>query len=593
MTASYLLLTAAYIVIAGPGIVIAWACFRNLYLAERLLLGSVLGTGIFIYFSYLFKSASLSFIIAYLFIAYSSCIILIIYLKARRGAAAASSLAPSDKPTLLTLTALLIIVYLSRLIPLYFSELPIGWDPTFHLILAKKILLTNTLPVDWQPFESVKLNYPLGSHLLVSALSRLSGQAPPQAFQICFPILSALAAAVIYLLGLSLFNDRKLGLAAAFAYSFLANWGSLDNYRWGGVPNMLGMLFLMSSLWAMTGLNNPYTYIFGAIFLAGVYLAHHHSMATTFLILGAFILGGLITMVSSKRKHPDEFTKRLLLSLLISFLLTLFYLPGYILGVLKTKGQTAVFIFLEESVGVFQFIQNIGPIFIILIIAGFFMLTYKKLRQSLLSYWLISLATAFIFLEYVYGFIALRLYKVHLDAFTASRFLTDMAYPLSFIAGYGIIWIAVKSRSRWRWAIFILAVIAFAYSANIIRKQCISPLAPSEKEALDWIKENTPQNALIVNNPYWMPYICWRQGTYTPLPVTEPLLERSVQERNCLLNAEPDIIIKWARKNRRPAYLYLYANRKENPPPQFTRVFKNAKIEIFALGDARGRFSLK
>ncbi|HLY31405.1 MAG TPA: hypothetical protein VKQ36_10270, partial [Ktedonobacterales bacterium] len=72
-------------------------------------------------------------------------------------------------------------------IPLAFHQLPEGWDPSFHALLASNTLATGRLPT-WRPFEPIPSNYPYGPHVLLAQISLLTGVAPYQVFS---PLLSA------------------------------------------------------------------------------------------------------------------------------------------------------------------------------------------------------------------------------------------------------------------------------------------------------------------------------------------------------------------------------------------------------------------
>src|SRR5204863_5520077 len=118
-------------------------------------------------------------------------------------------------------------------------------DPSFHTLIAQKILNSGTIPTDWLPFETVKLNYPVGSHILIAETARLTRIPVYIVFKSLFPVLASLTTLSMYCLALRLLGNRHAAWCGAVAYSFFAVWGSLDYYRWGGLPNLLGMLFLL------------------------------------------------------------------------------------------------------------------------------------------------------------------------------------------------------------------------------------------------------------------------------------------------------------------------------------------------------------
>jgi len=226
--------TLAYAAIAGPGIILAYAWLKNLRSFERALIGAVLGTGMFIFAAYLVRSVSLGFISFYLIASYISAILLAkkLSLNLHGDSCPAASWAGKDRSILVLLSALLGMIYLINVIPLFFSEFPPGGDPAFHLLLIKKMAINSSLPVDWLPFAPIRVNYPLGSHILAAGMSKISGVEPHQSFKACFPLMAALTAGLIYLLGTALFQERRVGLAAAFSYSFLSDCGGLTYYGW-------------------------------------------------------------------------------------------------------------------------------------------------------------------------------------------------------------------------------------------------------------------------------------------------------------------------------------------------------------------------
>ncbi len=113
------------------------------------------------------------------------------------------------------------------------SLLPRGWDPTFHLLLAKKIALSDHLIRDWMPFDNAALNYPIGSHFMIVLFARFSGLSLTLTFELLMVTFCVLAALAIYALAAEYFASATIGLYAAIAYSLWAFWGSADYLRWG------------------------------------------------------------------------------------------------------------------------------------------------------------------------------------------------------------------------------------------------------------------------------------------------------------------------------------------------------------------------
>ena len=119
---------------------------------------------------------------------------------------------PARDRTQFWLALLLAVVAVSRFAPTFFRDIPLGWDPSFHLLLAKKLLLTDKLIYDWTPFETVALNYPLGSHLLIVVLSRLTSIPLHRVFQLLVPALGVITTAQIYCLARCVFRSSEVAL---------------------------------------------------------------------------------------------------------------------------------------------------------------------------------------------------------------------------------------------------------------------------------------------------------------------------------------------------------------------------------------------
>ena len=166
-------------------------------------------------------------------------------LAIRRAHPAAAT--PLDHPAA-WLAVLLVLVAVSRYAVAVQTTLPPGWDPTFHLLLASRIQESGQIIHDWRPFADAALNYPTASHTLLAVLSNTSQLDLHVVFRLIVPALGVLTTAAMYLFATRATGSPPIGLASAVAYGLWAWWGSIDYYRWGGLPNELGMLLFMASM---------------------------------------------------------------------------------------------------------------------------------------------------------------------------------------------------------------------------------------------------------------------------------------------------------------------------------------------------------
>src|SRR5580700_1421910 len=277
------------------------------------------------------------------------------------------------KPVLLILG----LVAISRFVPTLIHEWPPGWDPSFHLILAKKVAMADGMIYDWTPFENVPLNYPLGSHFLLVLISRLSGLPLHRVFQMLIPLIGVITTAEVYLLCLRFRLNEEIATFSALAYGFWAAYGSIDYYRWGGLPNALAMTFLLAIIALVTAPARTWRHVgLVALFFAAICFAHHHVMITSGIILGVLSL----YFFFSNRKGAAV---AILIGVSGGVLLGSFYLLPYLLKA-ASLSSTDVFRFNESQFTIFApkfFLREMGPVFV-LFSAGGLLLGWRARKES-------------------------------------------------------------------------------------------------------------------------------------------------------------------------------------------------------------------
>ncbi|MBN2302710.1 MAG: hypothetical protein JXN60_09365, partial [Lentisphaerae bacterium] len=145
----------------------------------------------------------------------------------------------------IAVAAIMILALVVRVIPLLVGNESLGGgDARFHNFLAKGIITYERLPDTWQPAAAIRVMYPRGSHVLISFIASKAQCDVHHAFNLILAIVGALTTGMIYLLAVTIFGSRKSAFFAATSYGFIAYWGSLDYFRWGGLPNAMAMLFL-------------------------------------------------------------------------------------------------------------------------------------------------------------------------------------------------------------------------------------------------------------------------------------------------------------------------------------------------------------
>ncbi|HUY75346.1 MAG TPA: hypothetical protein VMV29_01145 [Ktedonobacterales bacterium] len=388
-------------------------------------------------------------------------------------------------------------------IPLAYHQLPQGWDPSFHSLLASVTVDTGRLP-SWQPFEPITSNYPYGPHVLMAEISLLTGLAPNQVFgpllNTIIPLLTGLA---MYCFARRALGRHSSALGAIAAYGFLGNWGAIDYGRWGGLPNALGfflllvfltMLFAPGALWMRV--------IIGGALLGAIPLAHHHVMLTTVALLGAYALylatrlltqeftwrrqqatqantvnGWRITFTGALHTSAGRAFMRLALTSMVALLTVAYYaIPfalrasqlgdtsaltavddfsgdifgsnGALLWGLAALGMGLLLLRFVGSSGVFAFLSGGGaprsrrPVQALNILIG-----HGNLARVFIALASGTLLLAFFFGYDVYRMYSLTHYHHPYTLFTPTRFLTDLTYFLAIYAGVGLA--ALWRLARW------------------------------------------------------------------------------------------------------------------------------------------------
>jgi hypothetical protein len=395
---------------------------------------------------------------------------------------------------------------------------PGGLDPTFHLLLIKKIQLSHHSIDDWLPFADMKLNYPTGSHVLVVVLAAFSGLPLHTAFKDLIPFLGILTTAQIYVFARRAVGNPSISLYSAAAYGMWAWSGSIDYFRWGGLPNELAMLLFMAmlSLWLdrpkLAGLASM------AVLFASTILVHHHVMVVSGAILALLVLWQMF------RDRAGASWKSLAYPAVAAILLNAFFIIHYAmrLGSFHSTGMVATG---ENPLPLLGLPRGFGYALSFFALLGIGLCALHRLRcPPIVAIPSLALAVMFIAGEYLFPITLRAMHKDAFTFFTPSRFLSDLNYFLPIFAGMAIWFI----RQRLQVPVWITMLLVFAASLVDwnqwkLNAELVS-LPPQFLQACDWIQHNTPPSTIVDNPENWSSYLCWRRSTGTQFPVSEPAM---------------------------------------------------------------------
>ena len=424
----------------------------------------------------------------------------------------AKSFTPRLGPEAISFAFILGLSGLVRFLPVYFHEYPRGWDPYFHVLLAVKITQAQTHIYDWLPFESISLNYPIGAHLSLAVLHKLTNIPHHEIFKPMLALFSTLLGAQVYSLVSNATHNRSIALYATAAYSFLAVYGSLGYYGWGGLPNLMGMYLLMGALtWLISfdeGPQRPYGLVF--IFTAICFL-NHHVLATTAIVI-------IVLILYFRKKNTKIWT--LALTGLLSSPAALYYI--YMKSMNSYKIADTGLLHYSEPLHTLDFISNhVGAVYLVLLLLGIFV--YRTRSYQVHKTLIISNGTLLIlFFIFEYGTRLINLYLSgnSLAFFTPSRFLTDAVPLLAVFTGI-FLWHLQKTTAQSKIAIIAL-ILVFSTSNYKAYTQFFTPVVPRHyRQAYQWIKENTDLDTVVLDRHIFAPLLTQRVSSNTPIPTSE------------------------------------------------------------------------
>lgn len=427
------------------------------------------------------------------------------------------------------LAALVGTSFVVRLIPLPWSFLPPGYDPTNHLLLAKLIQVKGRIPSDWLPFEPLAVNYPTGLHNVLAWLATISTLDLTVLWRGLFPVFGTLLVVGVYGFARRLSTTHTSALWAGFAYSLLVYMGSLHYYGWGGLVNLTGLCLavavLLVALEASPERGTKAAIGLGALLWSATCLTHHHVMLSGCIML-------LTVAAAAWWAHRAEgLHLRLLAALALAALMSAFHLVPYGWKVLRI-GETASLTWLEAFYGPTLIVQSMGVIFPV---AGLYGLTLLVRQRASYPHLVALMAflgffLMFVGIEYVYQGVHYLLTERRTGPLVPSRFLTNSVVFLAIPVGMALerIHAALRQRSR-RVAILVLLGLS-AQPIYHVAQLCRLRTPAHEVRALVYLRDHTPADAFVVNDLHehalWVNFFCWRETTLTPLSGSEPLRGR-------------------------------------------------------------------
>ncbi len=385
--------------------------------------------------------------------------------------------------------------------------LPNWVDSQHHYLIIRVILEHGGLPETLAPYLDMPFYYHYGFHAVAAIYTAISGLEIGQAMIILGQVLNALIGLSVYALGKALWKDWRPAAAAALLVTFVTRMPAYY-LSWGRYTLTIGMIFLpLAMSVALRLLRKPHRktdIALLALLTAGVLLSHYFTglLLAIFLVILACIhfAPRLRKMLTAVAGLSGILTGALLgLILALPWLLRVAHYSSLSTGIESNLGTIA-----SGSSTASYIWKLLGPTtnyaLLVPAIIGLALALTKKI-PSAFSIW--SLFLAVFALPWTFN----------LQPFRPDHFAIVLFLPITLWAGWLFWqagrWAARRFQRRWACCALMLALLvgwiawSFPLSADIVNPVTVM-VTEDDLDALEWVKENTPEDArFYINTTYW------------------------------------------------------------------------------------------
>lgn len=390
--------------------------------------------------------------------------------------------------------------------------LPNWVDSQHHYLIIRVMLEQRGLPATLTPYLDQPFYYHFSFHAATALFTALSGLSIGRAMLIFGQILNAAIALSVYTLGKTLWKDWKPALAAALLVGLVTRMPAYYA-SWGRYTLTAGMVLLplamAAALQVMQKPGNKRGIINLALLTGGLLLSHYFAAILLAFFMGLLILVKFLPRLKTLLTALFE-TRGVLagggLGLLaaLPWVWRMMRLSALSTGIQSNLPSSAADLQAASSTAAYIW-KLMGPAsnYWLMLPAGVG-LVWALVRRKQFTF---GLWTA------ICGLLALP-WSVMLRPFRPDHFAIILFLPLAVWAGWAAWqlgeWLAKALKRNWLalaapgllvggWVIW-----SFDFSAHIINTSTIL-VTEADIEALDWVRENTPEDArFFINTTYWL-----------------------------------------------------------------------------------------
>lgn len=385
--------------------------------------------------------------------------------------------------------------------------LPNWVDSQHHYLIVRVILEHGGLPETLTPYLDMPFYYHYGFHAVAALYTAISGLEIGQAMIVLGQVLNALIGLSIYALGKALWKDWRPAAAAALLVTFVTRMPAYY-LSWGRYTLAMGMIFLPLAMGvALRLIRKPHRktdVALLALLTAGVLLSHYFAG----LLLAIFLV--ILACVHFAPRLRKMLTALAGLSgILTGALLGLLFALPWLLRVahyssLSTGIESNLGTIVNGSSTAAYIWKLLGPAsnyaLLFPAVIGLALALTKKIPSafSIWSLFLVVFALPWTF---------------NLQPFRPDHFAIVLFLPITLWTGWLFWqsgrWVASRFHRRWACCAFILVLLvgwiawSFPLSADIVNPATVM-VTEDDLDALEWVKENTPEDArFYINTAYW------------------------------------------------------------------------------------------
>jgi len=389
----------------------------------------------------------------------------------------------------------------------YDYYVPPGTDPVVHTAIVKNILEGETLKY---------VVYPPGFHYLIALLAKITHLDPIKIMVYFYPSLLFFSAIAVYLFARNFF-DKTIALLALFLYGFISPAPRFTPLWDGGFPNLIGADFLMV-LGFLYFLKAYKTEKVKDRLLAGLFIglvAFFHHFSTYLMTILIFALSLVLLLFSFFKK--ENLSKKLLVLLNIfgiAFLLG-FY-PAYIysgrfflqkIALMFTAYAASLEGFIKYSIDLQKNSEAIPLSDYALVLSPYLWYLGWLSIPFVIKTIIKEKKTEYLFVFSWFLIICILSRPVSLSPLPG-RIARELAIPLVLLSAIAIKELISFFQQHWQrvtiaGVISVFLLVGLSDLSKWVGKyNYMIFVSEIDKEALDWVKENTPKDAFFAVAPH-------------------------------------------------------------------------------------------